>query len=97
LLIKAGLGTLGKVNTVDPVRLLVVLCDDGRTGESLLDSVIAILVAPLGVLSSLVHQLKHRVSANNLEADVDVEESPLFFHDQARVKSGPNLDIVGIK
>lgn len=57
LLVETGLGTLSKVNTVDLVRLLVVLCDDSRTGESLLHCVVSILVAPLSVLSSFVHHL----------------------------------------
>jgi hypothetical protein len=97
LLVEAGLRTLSKVNAVDLVRLLIVLGDDSRTGESKLDSLITVLVPLLSSLSGFVHHLEHRVSTDDLEADVHVQESSLFLHDQTRVEAWPNLDIVGIK
>lgn len=97
LFIEAGLRTLSKVNTVDLVRLLVVLGDDSRTGESLLHCLVAVLVAPLSVLPSLIHQLQNRVGPDNLEADIDIQESSLFFHDQARVEARPHFDVVSIE
>ena len=97
LFVEAGLGTLGKVNTVDLVRLLVVLGDDSRTGESLLDSLVRILVAPLSILLRLIQQLEDCVRPYDLEADIDIQENTLLLHDQARVKARPHLNVVRIK
>lgn len=83
LFIKAGLGTLSKVNTVDLVRLLIVLRDDSRTGESLLHCFVSILVAALGILSGLIHHLEDRVSPDDFETHIDIQQSSLFFHDQS--------------
>jgi hypothetical protein len=97
LFVEAGLRTLCKVHSVDLVRLLVVLCDDSRTCKSLLNRVICILIAPLSVLSNFLHLLEDGVGTNDFKANVDIEQTALFFHYQSRVKTRPHLNIVRIK
>ena len=80
LLVEAGLGTLVEVNPVDFVRLLVVLCHNSRTGESLLDGFVAILVAPFSILPDFVHVLEHSVGSHDFEAHVDVQQTSLLLH-----------------
>jgi hypothetical protein len=97
LLIKAGLRTLSKVNTVDFVRFLIVLGYHGRTGESLLNSIITILVAPLCVLSDFIHVLNYSVRADHFKAHINIEQTTLLFHYQPRVKARPNLNVMSIQ
>jgi len=97
LFIETGLGTLAKVNTIDLVRLLIVLSDDCRTGESLLDGFVAILVAPFSILSNFLHVLKHCVSPDYFKAHIDIEETALLLLDQSGVEAGPNSDVVSIE
>jgi len=73
LLVKTGLGTLREVNSVDLVRLLIVLSNDSRTGESLLDGFVTILVAPFSILSDFLHVLHHCVGSDDFEAHIDIE------------------------
>lgn len=88
---------MSEVNSIDLVGLLVVLSDHGTASESLLNGIVAILVAPLSVLPNLVHVLDDRVRTNDLEADVNIQQTSLLFHDQSRVEAWPDLDIVRIK
>jgi hypothetical protein len=97
LFIEAGLGTLAKVNTIDLVRLLIVLSDDSRTGESLLDGFVAILVAPFSILSNFLHVLQHSIGSDDFEAHIDIEETALLLLDQTGVEAGPNSDVVSIE
>jgi len=97
LLVETGLRTLCKVNSVDLVRFLVVLGNDSRTGESLLNSLIAILVAPLGVLSDFFHVLNDGVRADHFKAHINIEQTTLLFHYQPRVKARPDLNVMSIK
>jgi len=82
LFVETCLRTLGKVNTVDLVCLLIVFCNNSRTGESLLNSIISVLVATLSVLSDFLHVLEDSVSTDHFEANVNVEQTSLFLHDQ---------------
>lgn len=97
LFIEAGLGTLTKVNTIDLVRLLIVLSDDCRTGESLLDGFVAILVAPFSILSYFLHVLQHCIGSDDFEAHIDIKETALLLLDQTGVEAGPNSDVVSIE
>lgn len=97
MLIKTGLRALGKVNTVDLVGLLVVLGNNSGTSESLLNSVIAVLVAPLSILSDFIHVLQYCVCPDDLETHINVEQTTLLFHNQPRVEARPHLNVMSIK
>ena len=88
---------MSKVNTVDLVRLLVVLGYNSRTGESLLNSIIAVLVAQLCVLSDFIHVLNNSVRADHFETHINIEQTTLLFHYQPRVKARPDLNVMSIK
>jgi hypothetical protein len=83
LFVETCLRTLSKVNTVDLVCLLIVFSDNSRTGECLLNSIITVLVATLSVLSDFLHVLEDSVCTDHFEANVNVEQTSLFLHDQA--------------
>jgi hypothetical protein len=97
LLIESSFRRLSEVNSINFVGLLVVLRDHGAASESLLDGIVPILVAPFSVLPNLIHVLDDGVGADDLEADVNIQQTSLLFHDQSRVKTRPHLDIVRIK
>lgn len=80
ILIESGCWTLGEVNPVDLVRLLVVPRDDSRTGQSLLDRLLTVLSALLSFVSDIVHMGEERVSSDDLEGNVDVQKDALLFH-----------------
>ena len=73
LLVEGGCWTLGEVNTINLVGLLVVSSDDGGTSECFLDSCLAITTALLGLVTQVVHVVQTVVCPNHLEADVNVE------------------------
>ena len=97
LFVETCLRTLSKVNTVDLVRLLIVFSDNSRTGESLLNSIIGVLVATLSVLSDFLHVLEDSVCTDHFEANVNVEQTALFLHDQPRVEARPHLNVMSIE
>ena len=49
------------------------------------------------LLPELVDEVKGSILSDNLEADVDVEEYSMFFHDESSIETRPNLDLVGVK
>lgn len=106
VLLVAGLSTLFvecrqwglcEINPINLVGLLVVGCYHSRTTETTLNRVISILISLFRIRLHVVHQFEHRVSANYLETDVNVEKTALFLHDESGVKARPYLDVVGIQ
>lgn len=97
LLVESSFRRLCEVDSIDLVGLLVVLGDHSAASESLLNGIVAILVAPLSILTDLVHVLDDGVGANDLEADVNIEQTALLLHNQPRVEARPDLDVVGVQ
>ena len=97
ILVECGLGTLRKVYSVDFVSLLVVPCNNRATFESLRDHLLSVLVPLLGLVAQVVQVGEGAISTHYFKADVDVEQHPGLLHDQARVKAGPHLDVVGVE
>ena len=73
ILVEGGGGTLGEVNSVNLVGLLVVPSDHGGSRECILDRLLAILTALLSLVSQVVHVVQTVVCPNDFEADVNVE------------------------
>jgi hypothetical protein len=97
LFVETCLRTLSKVNTVDLVCLLIVFCNNSRTGECLLNSIITVLVATLSVLSDFLHVLEDSVCTDHFEANVNVEQTSLFLHYQAWIEARPHLNVMSIE
>ena len=74
VLVESGAGTLGEINSVDLVGLLVVARHDGATFECLLDRFLAVLVSSFGLLPQIVHVGQTIICPDHFEADVDVEK-----------------------
>lgn len=83
LLVETGLRRLRKVHAVNLVGLLIVGSHHSCTCQSLLHSFIAVLTTTLSLGTHVIHQLEHRVSADDFEAHVDVEQTALLLHDQS--------------
>jgi hypothetical protein len=96
ILVKGGCWTLSEVDSVYLVGLLVVSRDHSRTGKSLLDGFSTILVSSFGIVSHLAHIIETVVRSYNFEADINVEKDSGLFHDESRIETWPNLDVVGI-
>ena len=97
ILVKGGGWTLSEVDSVNLVRLLVVPGDHSRTCESLLNCFLTIETSLFGLVSQLTHVVETIVSSYNFEADVNVEKDSCLFHDQSRVKTWPDLDVVSVQ
>lgn len=88
---------MSKVNAVDLVGLLVVASDNRAACQILLDCFLSVLISLLCLLPDFLHVLEAGVGSYYFKADVDIKQSTLFFHDKARVKTRPNLNIVCVK
>lgn len=97
LFVKASHRGLRKVDTINLVGLLVILCDDSGSCVCLLNRFIAILVSPFRVSPCVFHKLQNRVSPDNFEAHINVEQYTLLLHNQSRVEAWPHLDVVSVK
>lgn len=97
VLVETGLWTLVEVNAIDLVRLLVVLGDHSCSSQSLLDGFVTILATPFSILPNFVHVLEHCVGSHDFEAHVYVKQSARLLHDESRIETRPNPNVVSIK
>lgn len=51
----------------------------------------------LALPPEIVDELEDCILADNLEADIDVEENSSLLHDQSSVEAWPDFDLVGVQ
>jgi len=95
VLVERSRWTLSEVDSVDPVRLLVVPGHDSHTTDGLLNGLLPVLATGFSLFAQVIQVLEAGVSSHNLETNVDVQQNSALFHDESRVEARPNSDVVG--
>lgn len=97
ILVESGLWAHTKVETIDPVSLLVVPGDDSRTSYGSLDGLLPVSASLLSLVSQCGDVAEERVCPYYPEGNVDVEQSTSLLHDEPSVKPWPHFDVVSVE
>jgi hypothetical protein len=79
------------------LKLNKLLSDDSGSLESFFQIFLPVTSFLITLLFELVHVFKDSITSDDFEADIDVQEDTLLFHDESCIKARPYLYLVGIE
>jgi len=97
LLVEGGLWRHAEVHPLNSVGLLVVPSDDGASDHGSADGLLPITTSLLRLVAECGEVVEGRVGPYHSESNLDVEESSSFLHDEPRIESWPDLDVVSVQ